>query len=132
MVVRSIGGEHHVLVILDPYRNWGLPKGHLEKGEGSPEAAVREVGEETGLSDLRLVQELATIDWHFRAGEKLVHKVCAFFLMTSEAGEPRPELAEGITECVWLPLGDAVARISYDDAREVVLEAKEILEGHRG
>ena len=129
MVVRVIGGEPHILVIRDPYQNWGLPKGHLENGEGSGEAAMREVREETGLEDLVLGQELASIDWYFRAGGKLIHKFCAFYLMTSEGGEPKPEEAEGITECVWLPLPDAAARISYDNARDVVNVAREVLGG---
>ena len=36
-------------------------------------------------------------------------------------------VAEGITECAWLPLPEAAARISYDNAREVVNAAWEIL-----
>lgn len=129
VVVRAIAGEPHILVIRDPYQNWGLPKGHLENGERSGEAAVREVREETGLEDLALGEELATIDWYFRAGGKLVHKFCAFYLMTSQQGEPTPEKAEGITECVWLPLPEAAARISYDNARDVVNAAREVLGG---
>ena len=127
VVVRAIDGQPHILVIRDPYQNWGLPKGHLEDGEKSGEAAVREVREETGLGDLILGQELASIDWYFRAGTKLVHKFCAFYLMTSREGEPHPEAAEGITECVWLPLDEAAARISYDNARDVVNAAREVL-----
>lgn len=129
VVVRVIGGEPHILVIRDPYQNWGLPKGHVENGERSGEAAVREVREETGLTDLALGQELATIDWYFRAGGKLIHKFCAFYLMTSQDGEPKPEEAEGITECVWLPLPEAAARISYDNARDVVNVARDALGG---
>jgi len=129
VVVREIDGQPHVLVIRDPYQNWGLPKGHLEGGEGSGEAAIREVGEETGLGDLVLGKELASIDWYFRAGGKLIHKFCMFYLMTSREGEPHPEAAEGITECVWLPLDEAAARISYDNARDVVNAAREALGG---
>lgn len=128
-MVRTIAGEPHVLVIRDPYQNWGLPKGHVQHGEGSGDAAVREVREETGLADVVLGPELATIDWYFRAGGKLIHKFCAFYLMTSESGEPRPEVREGITECVWLSLPEAAARISYDNARDVVGAAREILGG---
>lgn len=129
VVVRVIAGEPHVLVIRDPYQNWGLPKGHLKQGEGSGEAAVREVREETGLVDVALGQELATIDWYFRAEGKLVHKFCAFYLMRSETGDPTPQLSEGITECVWLPLPEAAARISYDNARDVVTVARDVLGG---
>lgn len=130
VVIRRIDGVHHVLVIRDPYKNWGLPKGHLENGEGPGEAALREVEEETGLSDLMLGSELATIDWYFRAGTQLIHKFCAFYLMTSDSGEAVPELEEGISECIWLPLTDAEARISYDNAREVVRAAREQIDGN--
>ena len=132
MVVRDRGGVHYVLVIRDPYQNWGLPKGHLEDGEGSGDAAMREVEEETGLADLVLGPELATIDWYFRTGGKLIHKFCAFYLMRSTEGEPVPEADEGITQCVWLTLDEAEARISYDNAREVVRVARELLSGENG
>jgi len=127
VVVRTFDGVPHVLVIRDPYQNWGLPKGHLENGERPGEAALREVGEETGLADLVLGPELATIDWYFRAGKRLVHKFCAFYLMRSELGAPVPETEEGITECVWLPVPEAEARITYDNAREVVKAARAAL-----
>ncbi len=127
-MVRTLGDVAHVLVIRDPYQNWGLPKGHLENGESAGDAALREVGEETGLEDLVLGAELATIDWYFRSGGKLVHKFCAFYLMRSEAGDPVPEAAEGISECVWLTLEQAEERITYDNAREVVKAAREALE----
>jgi 8-oxo-dGTP pyrophosphatase MutT (NUDIX family) len=129
VVVRAIGGEPHILVIRDPYQNWGLPKGHLENGELSGDAAMREVREETGLQDLVLGQELASIHWYFRAGGRLIHKFCAFYLMTSADGEAKPQEAEGITECVWLPLPAAAARISYDNARDVVNVARDVLGG---
>ena len=125
VVVRNFDGVPHVLVIRDPYQNWGLPKGHIEKGEAPIEAALREVREETGLADLVLGPELATIDWYFRVGSRLVHKFCAFYLMRSMEGDPRPEAAEGITECVWLPLEVAEGRITYDNAREVIKAARQ-------
>ena len=124
VVLRAIDGVVHALVIKDPYKNWGLPKGHLEDGEGSGEAAMREVEEETGLSDVALGSQLATIDWHFRAGGKLIHKFCAFYLMGSQAGDPVPQTDEGITECVWVPLTEAEGRISYDNARDVMKAAR--------
>src|ERR1700683_2200436 len=39
---------------------WGLPKGHLDEGEDSMTAALREIEEETGLTDLTLVKQLPT------------------------------------------------------------------------
>lgn len=127
VVVRVIGGVHHALVIRDPYQKWGLPKGHAEEGETTEETALREVLEETGLSDLRLGEELVTIDWVFRAKGRRVHKYTTFFLMYSESGDPEPERDEGITACEWVQLDVAHERISYENASEVVKVAQRLL-----
>jgi ADP-ribose pyrophosphatase YjhB (NUDIX family) len=108
------------LLIRDPYANWGLPKGHIEGGETPEAAALREVEEETGLTELAVVAQLPTIDWYFRDRGKLVHKFCHFFLLECTAGEATPQLDEGITECLWRPAGDALGTISYANAREVM------------
>lgn len=129
VVVRVRGGEHHVLLIKDPYRKWGLPKGHLEEGEGSSEAALREVTEETGLTDLTLGPELGEIDWTFRARGKMVHKYCRFFLMSAPAGTAQPEVSEGITACRWLPLDQAIRMVAYENARQILERAADRLAG---
>ena len=132
VVVRSHDGVAHVLLIRDPYRNWGLPKGHLEAGEDAAAAALREVREETGLDRIELGPELGSIDWYFRQEDRLVHKFCSFFLMRSPDGELSPELSEGITECIWLPPEEAMARVTYDNAREMIRMALSRLDGASG
>ena len=123
VVVRLLGGRLHVLLIRDPYGRWGLPKGHLEEGEGCVAAALREVCEETGLGDLELGPDLGEISWSFRADRALVRKSCRFFLMRSALDEATPELSEGITECRWLVADEALEVISYRNARGVVERA---------
>lgn len=130
VVVRMIDGVEHVLIIRDPYRKWGLPKGHAEDGESLGQTAIREVREETGLEDLRLGAELVTIDWIFRAAGRRIHKYTTFFLMYSERGEAVPEKAEGISACAWVPLRIAHERISYDNASEVVKVAQRVVYTH--
>ncbi len=127
VVVRRLEGQPHVLLIRDPYQNWGLPKGHLEKGETAGQAAVREVGEETGLTPLTLGPRVAEIDWYFRQKGVRVHKFCTFFLIHSPRGEATPEEAEGITECIWLDFDEALSRISYENAGAVLNAAREML-----
>ena len=130
--MRVIEGVHHALVIRDPYQKWGLPKGHAEDGETTKETALREVYEETGLEDLRLGDELVTIDWVFRASGSRIHKYTTFFLMYSDSGDPTPERSEGITACEWVRLDVAHDRISYENASEVVKVAQRVLSSARG
>jgi 8-oxo-dGTP pyrophosphatase MutT (NUDIX family) len=128
-VVRVQDGVARVLLIRDPYQNWGLPKGHLEAGEDALAAALREVNEETGLSALDVTGELGSIEWYFRNEDRLVHKVCSFFLMRCEDGEARPEVTEGITECEWLTFDRAIERVTYENAREMIRAAARQIEG---
>ena len=127
VVFRMHADGPHFLLIRDPYENWGLPKGHLEGGETPLDAAVREVTEETGLCELRVVEQLPTIDWYFRDHGKLVHKFCHFFLIECCKGDPNPQLEEGITECIWRALDDALTTVTYANAREVLRAAGERL-----
>jgi ADP-ribose pyrophosphatase YjhB (NUDIX family) len=117
----------HILLIRDSYQHWGFPKGHVERGETPDRAALREVREETGLGDHVLGPRLQTIDWFFRAGGRLIHKFCHFYLIEAPTGETVPQAEEGITACDWVPLQEALAQISYENARDVLRMAAETL-----
>ncbi len=123
VVYRRDDGVIQFLLIRDPYENWGLPKGHVEPGEAVEETAIREVREETGIERLELQEPLGTIDWFFREGPDLIHKYCHFFLMETTQGETGPQVEEGITRCIWLPLDDALRTLTYDNARDVLRSA---------
>lgn len=127
VVFRHFDDGLRILLIRDPYENWGLPKGHLEGEETPLEAAIREVAEETGLHELRSVGELPTIDWYFRDQGVLIHKYCHFYLIEAPVGEAEPQLAEGITACIWLPPEEAIETITYENAREVLRAAYTLL-----
>lgn len=121
--------QPHFLLIRDSYRNWGFPKGHLERGELPDAAAVREVTEETGLGAVELRGVIETIDWYFRFRGRLIHKICHFYLMQTERSETSPQVAEGITACRWAPFDEAVRLVSYANAREVLKRAHVMVSG---
>ena len=127
VVVRLLAGTWYALLIKDPYGKWSLPKGHMEGGETLREAAEREVEEETGIRPEVVGPKIDTVDWTFRHGDETIHKYCTFFLMRSRVGDPVPQLEEGITNCIWLPVSEAASRIVYEDTRGVVLRAGEMI-----
>jgi 8-oxo-dGTP pyrophosphatase MutT (NUDIX family) len=124
---REPSGAVRYLLIRDPYAHWGLPKGHLEDDETPAEAALRETTEETGLEQLQIKGPIRVIDWHFRFRGRSIHKYCHFFLMESPDGDCAPQHAEGITDFRWLPLDEALATLSYDNARGVLKRAGEMV-----
>ena len=76
-----------------------LPKGHIEKGETPEASALREVEEETGIGNLKIVKTLPST-WHcYLEHEMWTLKRTYWYLMsTTEAVQPRPQTEEGITE----------------------------------
>ena len=127
VVYRVVDDAPVYLLIRDSYRNWGFPKGHLECDEEAPDAAVREVQEETGLPTVTLRAEIDTIDWFFRFRGKLVHKICHFFLMETDCSATLPQREEGITACRWAKYDEARSLLAYENARVVLERAHEII-----
>ena len=85
---------------------WVLPKGKLDRGETPRAAAEREVNEETG-HDVAVHEFLGTLVYESRSGSKVVH----FWRM--EAGAvPVRKLMRDVKAVEWLPLADAVERLS--------------------
>ncbi len=128
IVFRRVPGQAATyLLIRDSYKNWGFPKGHLEGDESPAQAAIRETAEETGLEHLILQGPIRVIDWHFRFRGRHIHKYCHFFLFESPHGEASPQVDEGITDCQWRPLPEALDLLSYDNARGVLKRAGEMV-----
>ncbi len=76
-----------------------LPKGHIEKGETPEVAALREVEEETGIGNLKIVKELPST-WHcyFEHEAWSLKRTYWYLMSTTDAVQPKPQTEEGITE----------------------------------
>jgi 8-oxo-dGTP pyrophosphatase MutT (NUDIX family) len=104
---------------------WSLPKGHIENGESSVEAALREVEEETGIIG-RILAPLGVIDYWFTTAEARVHKTVHHFLMEATGGRLSDEDIE-VETVAWVPLGALPDRLAYADERRLVVRAPELL-----
>lgn len=112
---------------------WCLPKGHLEGTETAPEAAVREIFEETGIEG-RVLRHLATIDYWFAGTDRRVHKVVHHYLLEALGGtltiENDPD--HEAEDVAWVALDEVASRLAYPNERRVVSTAWDVLTGRRG
>jgi 8-oxo-dGTP diphosphatase len=106
IVLRQAATPLVAVVRLRKRNEWVLPKGKLDDGETPRAAAEREVNEETG-HDVSVHEFLGTLVYDSRGGSKVVH----FWRM--EAGrDPVRKLMRDVKAVEWLPLDDAVDRLS--------------------
>ena len=90
--------------ILFIYRSnvWDLPKGRIEEGESIEETAVREVEEECGAEDLKLIKPLLITHHLFYMDNIQQMKVTHWYLMEADFQKNlKPQLEEGITQAVF-------------------------------
>ena len=106
IVLRQAATPLVAVVRLRKRNEWVLPKGKLDRGETPRAAAEREVNEETG-HDVSVHEFLGTLVYESRGGSKVVH----FWRMEAGA-EPVRKLMRDVKAVEWLPLSDAIERLS--------------------
>ncbi len=110
-LIEAAGGlvknqEGNLLVI---YRRgkWDLPKGKTEKKETPEIAAIREVEEECGISNLTIIKPINKTYHTYKLGKKDILKKTYWFEMRfSGTQKPIPQTEEEITEVKWIKRND--------------------------
>jgi 8-oxo-dGTP pyrophosphatase MutT (NUDIX family) len=128
--VRGGSGEIRILILQHEGGKWMLPKGTIEAGETPEAVALREVREETGLSQVRIVKDLGEERYSFfwRTEDAFYDKTVHYFLLEFLGGEePVPQREEGFVAVEWVTLEDAMTRIKYKETREIVRRARDAL-----
>jgi 8-oxo-dGTP pyrophosphatase MutT (NUDIX family) len=100
---------------------WTLPKGALDPGETSADAALREVREETGYR-CEVVRELEPITYWYQRDGRRVRKTVRWFLMRplEKVGDHDHE----VDEVAWIDPEEARGRVRYDSDRRLLALAR--------
>jgi 8-oxo-dGTP pyrophosphatase MutT (NUDIX family) len=116
-----------VTLMVRAFHHWDFPKGIRERGEEPMEAAVREVGEETGVTDL-------SFDWgdrFFETGPYSRGKVARYFIaatgqkdvemgISPETGEPEHHEWRWVTFDEAYDLGSPRVRSIVQWGRQII------------
>jgi 8-oxo-dGTP pyrophosphatase MutT (NUDIX family) len=99
---------------------WTFPKGHVEPGETLEAAALREIREESGLSQLSVTRDLGEFTYRFFHpvhGTNVI-KVITFFEVESKGGVVTVE--DLFDSYRWVPPEEAFGLVRYDSERQVL------------
>jgi 8-oxo-dGTP pyrophosphatase MutT (NUDIX family) len=90
-----VGKNGKVAVVNQNNDSWSLPKGHIDPGEDTKAAAIREIAEEAGLTDIKFIKNLGKYQRYRLSKDggddtsdlKTIH----MFLFTTDQEELKPQ-----------------------------------------
>ena len=112
--------------------HWEFAKGHIEEGENYEQTVKREVAEETGLKDIKIIPGFKKhIKYFFRETRKKtdkpswIFKLVTFFIAESKTKDVKLSLEH--IGFVWLPIDEAIKKTTYKNSKELLKKANEFI-----
>ncbi len=114
------------LILNYSYGHWDFPKGNIESGETEIETIKREVMEETGIDDIKLIEGFRQqISYRYRKKSKIVNKTVIYYL--AETTSNKVILSFEHINFAWLNFDHALEKLSFDNSKKVLRIANEFL-----
>lgn len=122
----------HYLLLHYPSGHWEFAKGHIEKGEDFEKTIRREVEEETGIKDLKIIPRFKEYSkYFFRKSYDLfgeakktapwVFKLVIFYL--AETKTENVIISKEHKGFLWLPYEPALKKLNFKNAKNILTKA---------
>lgn len=110
------------------HRFWIFPKGHAEGDETPAEAALRELAEETGLTEVQLetAQEFS-IAYSFQHEGVRIDKTVTYFIGYCDAIETELTQPEEILDMKWTSFEKAYQQLTHANSKDVLKRVETFL-----
>ena len=124
---KNIEGVKFLLLKYPNY--WGFTKGLIEKDENDRTAAVRELQEETGISDVEIIPNFKhEQEWFFQLEGKTIKKTAVFFLAkTSKEEAGKVKISFEHEDFAWLSYEEAIKKLKIKNNKEMLKKAYEFI-----
>ncbi|EMA50273.1 bis(5'-nucleosyl)-tetraphosphatase [Halococcus thailandensis] len=127
ILFRDTRGRREYLLLKSRPGDWEFPKGGVEGEEELQQTAIREVTEESGISDFRLIDGFRReYDYVFQAGGETIHKTVHLFI--AESAEASAELSHEHRDHQWRDYEQALNTITQDGPRDIFREAHDYID----
>jgi len=127
ILFRNTRGCREYLLLKSRPGDWEFPKGGVEGSEELQQTAIREVTEEAGITDFRLVDGFREdYDYVFEAGGNTIHKTVHLFI--AHSFEASAQLSEEHRDMQWRDYEQARNTITQDGPREIFEQAHEFID----
>lgn len=127
ILYRDTRDEREYLLLKSRANDWEFPKGTVESGEELQQAAIREVVEETGIEDFRLLDGFRDeYEYVFEVDGERIEKTVHLFIAKSE--EATADLSPEHKDLQWRDIEQAANTVTHDGPREILERAHEYID----
>lgn len=113
--------EIEILLTQDSRDRWTIPKGHIEKGETARQTAEREVREETGLKEMKVMNWIGKVNFRYRRQSSLVLMTTQIYLIQGLGNTNDLKKEHWMNGIGWIKANDALEKIEYEDIGKLIL-----------
>lgn len=121
-VAAVVFNEKEYLLLKYGLGHWGFVKGHKERGESDEETILRELEEESGITDAVIIKGFKEdYDYYFKFKGEKIHKRVKCFLIRSNTKEVK--ISYEHVGYAWLRLKEAIKLASFSNSKNILKKA---------